>query len=290
LAQSIIPVSARLPYSNTLEAIVKRHDPGIGVIEGFRFSRTNKRFYLVSQGNDWKFWRWDAARGKQLIVGDPRFPQVSGTPNGTVYFHHDDDKTLALVTGERKLVTVRTGLYIQKMAEGRDADELLVASEASTVDENVPIYSVRDDSIAEIAKLKTFKLLSLAVVPSGIAFTRDGDNVIYLLASGVESVLARFLLSPGQLTLSGDNLFCLSTDKLRLYRMRGQQLAQAELLAKDGARVIRGTGLDGFQASPQGTLFIADYSAIVELDPEKLIWTLVEASDRTARGRLASSH
>ena len=63
------------------------------MIEGFYFSESEQEFYLVSQGNDWKVWKWSPARGRRLIAADLRFPVVAGTADGQVFLHHDAEKT-----------------------------------------------------------------------------------------------------------------------------------------------------------------------------------------------------
>lgn len=276
-AHTIVAMDRRMPFVDATSAVVARHDPRIGVIEGFYFSEPEKRFYLVSQGNDWKVWRWSGSADKKLIAADLRFPVVAGTADGQIYLHHDEGKTLATVDPAGHLYTVKTDLYIERMAPGRQASDLLVIGEASSVGEAAPLWLVKAGSLVEIDRLPSSGIISIAAgAPSGIAYSRDNETTIYTRVDGRENNLATNLEAPGQLTRAGGLLYCLSQNKTRLYRLSSDGLKQAELLLKDGSPLLQQSDRpDGLQGTSAGTLLVTSGSTIIELRPEGLLWAPV---------------
>jgi hypothetical protein len=278
VARPFVAVDRRVPVSDATTAVAKRFEPGIGQLEGFFFSSADRSFYVMSQGNDWKLWRWSEVGGKRLISSDITFPMVSGTQSGQVYLHYDKDKTLARIEADGPLARVKQDLYVQRMAVGRSADELLVASEAAYITQVAPVFSVRSDKVIEVGRMRTSGLLALTpIAPDGIAFTRDGSDTVFALINGQEIPLASGLLSPSQLVTLSGAIYCLTRNKTSLYRISGSQIAQAALTTKAGLPLLKGESLDGMQATGAGTLLITDGASIVELRPDKLAWTPVQA-------------
>lgn len=273
-AHTIVPTDKRLPFVDASAAIANRYTPGIGVIEGFYFNATEQRFYLVSQGNDWKVWRWSEASGRQLLAPDLLFPMVSGTPDGRVYLHYDADKTLALVDESGKFHTIKSGIYVERLATGLLPGELLVVTEASNVNEVVPIYVARPGAFVEVDRIRSSGLLSVTPTsPKGVAYTREGSDAINARIEGHDEILAAGLDAPGQLARAGDVLYCLSRSKTRLYRVTGGETMQTDLLVRDGSPLLRPSDRpDGFQSTPVGTLLVTSGDSIIELQPSALGW------------------
>jgi hypothetical protein len=263
----------RLPYFDAQRAVVQEYRPGIGPIGGFYLNSEQRRMILVSQGNNWKIWSWTAGE-KRLISDRLLFPMVAGTRSGQVYLHHDDDKTLARLEGMR-LVPVKSQLSVERLTSGWNVDDLLIAGEAASVDEVAPISLLQKSELVEIDRFPTSGLWSLAPVGiQGIAYTRDAGSAVMVRQGGHERALAQGLIEPGELASVGDEVYCLSRSKLRLYRLSPTGVSEAPLLNASGDPLLEASrDPDGFQVTPTGTLLITSGESIIEIVPEQLRWS-----------------
>jgi hypothetical protein len=179
-----------------------------------------------------------------------------------------------LVDGVR-LVPVKSELYVERLATGRNVDELLIAGEAASIEKVVPIWLLRSNEIVEIDRFRTSGLWSLAPVGAkGIAYTRDTGSAVMIRDGGHERALAQNLIEPGELASVGDVVYCLSRSKLRLYRISPRGIGVAQLLNASGDALLEASrDPEGFQATTTGTLLITSGASIVEIAPDKLRWS-----------------
>jgi hypothetical protein len=264
----------RLPYFNAETAVVQRYLPGIGPIGGFYFNSVDSRLFVVSQGNEWKIWSWTQSPGKRLIANHLRFPIIAGTPDGQVYVHHDDDKTLTRLSERNQLERIKTGLYVERLETGQAPDELLIVGEAASVDEKAPIWSLRGGTFTVIDRFTTSGLWSLIRVSAdGLLYTSDTGTAVMIRDHGHERPFARDLVEPGELTATGESVYCLSRSKLRLYRLSSTGVEEAPLIGAAGDALLAASrDPDGFQATAAGTLLITSGVSVVEIAPTKLRW------------------
>jgi hypothetical protein len=91
---------------------------------------------------------------------------------------------------------------------------------------------------------------------------------------GHERALAQDLIEPGELANAGNELYCLSRSKLRLYRITPTGISEASLLNGSGDPLFEASREpDGFQATPSGRLLVTSGASIIEMDPERLRWS-----------------
>lgn len=275
LARGFTISGRRLPFSSVSGALVANYQPHIGKIESFYYSERQQRFYIVSTGNDWHIWSWQYTGKKRLISSDRLFPVLSGTYSGHVYLHYDQDKTLAEIRADGKIRSVRTAIYVEQMAPSFEKDELLVIGEASTIEEAVPVWTVRGDNFVQIDEFKSSGILSAVVDASKrIIYVRERRNAIYVRDQGRDDVLVIDIEGPEALARSATQLFCISDGRTRLHKITRDGRQQADLLLDDGAPLIQASNQSyKFQATSKETLLMITGDTIVELDPKKLQWS-----------------